>query len=150
MHSRFSRHQTRHIASVMLFVWLFAMVASWANACILQPSGAVATLHGHHERGNLAAHHDFDHASAAGTSAAHETDPAQEACASFCDTEQSIVAKAQPAKGEGPTEQASCPAQVFASWPAVLPDRADVRWRPVAAPLPPGPPVVIALLRLTI
>ena len=130
----------------MLFVWLFAVVASWANACILKPESSVD----HHQRSGLVAPHGAVHEAAADASAAQEPDPAQQACASFCDTEQSIVTKARTAKGDGAAEPPALVAQVFASWPAFTPGRTALRWRPLAAPPPPGPPVAIAFLRLTI
>lgn len=145
MHSRLSRQQTRHIASVMLFVWLFAVAASWAHACILQaerPSDR-------HGRGDFVASHGSSH-EAAGAKGTHEPDAALQACASFCETEQNIVTKAQSAKTDGAADLPALVAQVFAWWPAFTPGRAEVRWRPLAAPPPPGPPVAIAFLRLTI
>lgn len=130
----------------MLLVWLFAVVASWANACILQPESS----RDHHARSGVVAARATGHEAAADASGSHEPDPAQQACASFCDTEQSLVTKAQTAKGEGASEPSAPVAQVVASWPAVVLARAELRWRPLAAPPPPGPPVVIAFLRLTI
>jgi hypothetical protein len=146
---RFSRH--RQIASVMLFVWLFAVFVSWANACLVQPSAATVHGRGHHELGGgvhdaAAAAHD----AAAGIDATDQPDSAKDACASFCEAEQSIVAKPQPSKGDGAADGAALPACAFEGWPAFLPGRAEARWRPIAAPLPPGPPVAIAFLRLTL
>lgn len=74
-------------------------------------------------------------------------DPARQACASFCKTEQSMVAKPQPSKGDrGAAVGVPLPA-VREGWPAFKPGRSEPRWRPLAAP-PPGPPVAIAFLRL--
>jgi len=146
MHSRLGHRQTRRIASVMLFVWLFAVAASWAHACILQPERPS----GHHARGDLVAPHGLSHEAAADANGTPEPDPALQACASFCETEQNIVTKAQSAKTDGAAELPAPVAQVFACWPAFTPGRAEVRWRPLAAPPPSGPPVVIAFLRLTI
>jgi hypothetical protein len=146
-----SRHQTRRIATVMLFVWLFAVVASWAHACILQPERSRE----HHVRSGLVAPPGLSHdanvdAGGSHLPDSHLPDPAQQACASFCDTEQSIVTKAQPAKGDGCAEPSALVALDVACWPAFTRGRAEVRWRPLAAPPPPGPPVAIAFLRLTI
>jgi hypothetical protein len=116
--------QKRHIASALLFVWLFASIASWANACILQPSAAVQGPHGH-------------------ASDSHDPDPARQACASFCDIEQGVIAKAQPTQGDGAAPPSVC-------WPALRPPRAEIHRRALAAPPPTGPPVAIAFLRLTI
>lgn len=146
MHTRLSRQRTRRIASVMLFVWLFALVASWANACILQPGRSGD----HHEPSGLVAPRAVGHEAAAGAIASHEPDAAQQACASFCDTEQSIVTKAQGAKADGVAEPSAAVAQVVAAWSAFTPGRAGARWRPLATPPPPRPPVAIAFLRLTL
>lgn len=130
----------------MLFVWLFAMAASWANACVLRPEN----LSDHHVRGGLVAPHGSSPEAAADADGTHESDLSLQACASLCETEQSIVTKAQPAKADGAAELSALVAQVFAWWPAFTPGHAEVRWRPLAAAPPPGPPVVIAFLRLTI
>ncbi len=147
MQARLSRQKTRHIASVMLFVWLFALAASWANACLLQPERPSD----HPQPSGLVAAHGTGHEAAVGAgSGTHETAPDQQACASFCDTEQTIVTQAQPAKGDGVAEQSALVAHVVSHWLAFAPERPEVRWRPLAAPPPPGPPVAIAFLRLTL
>ena len=130
----------------MLFVWLFAVAASWANACILQPESPSD----HHARSVLVVPHGSSHEAAADANGAHAPDPVLQACASFCETEQNIVTKAKSTKADGAAELSALVAHVVACWPAFTPDRAEVRWRPLAAPPPPGPPVVIAFLRLTI
>ncbi len=130
----------------MLFVWLFAVATSWAHACVLQPERPSD----HHARGDFVTPHGLSHEAAADGNGTLETDPALQACASFCDTEQNIVTKAQSTKTDGAAELPALVAQVFVCWPAFTPGRAEVRWRPLAAPPPPGPPVAIAFLRLTI
>lgn len=140
----------RQIVSAMLCVWLFAIAASWANACILQPSAAAEGSHGYHASRDLMATQGGSHGRAGEAGHSHEPDPAQEACASFCDIEQSIVAKAQPSKGDGATQQAMLAAQPAVCWPALTLPPAEAHWRPLVAPPPPGPPVAIAFLRLTI
>jgi hypothetical protein len=142
--------QQRHIASAMLFVWLFAVAASWANACILRPAAAAEGHHGQHAGHDLMAAQGGSHGPAGDAGHSHGPDPAQQACASFCDLEQSIVAKAQPAPGDGAVHQADLAAQPAVCWPALPLPPAEARWRPLAAPPPPGPPVAIAFLRLTI
>jgi hypothetical protein len=137
----------RHIASVILVVWLFAVAASWANACILRPSASAQGTHEHHAGHDLMPGGSHGQAGVAGH--APTPDPAQQACASFCDIEQSIVAKAQPAKGDGAAHQAALAARPEVCWPALPLRSAEIRWHPMPAP-PPGPPVAIALLRLTI
>jgi hypothetical protein len=149
MYARLSHQETRHIASAMLWVWLFALVASWANACILQPSGVATDARGHPARSHPAAQHVSVHEGTGNASGPHQPDPAQEACASFCDTERSIVAKVQPAKGDGAADPLALVAPLIAPWPTAAPGRAHARWRPLTAPPPPGPPLVIAFLRLT-
>lgn len=130
----------------MLFVWLFAVAASWANACILQPESPGD----HHGRSGFVAPHGSSHEAAADAPGTHDPGPAAQACASFCETEQNIVAKAQSSKADGAAEQSALVAQVVACWPAFVPGRAEVRSHRLAAPPPSGPPVVIAFLRLTI
>lgn len=142
-------HRPRRIASAMLFVWLFAVFASWANACLVQPADPPAAgrvQHGHAGEGSA-------HRGAHEPSAAHpapSSDPAQEVCAEFCEAEQSIVAKPQPSKGEGAADPSLFPLAALAGWPAFVPGRLDPRWRPLAAPPPPAAPVAIAFLRLTL
>lgn len=142
------RPRTRRLASAMLFVWLFATAMSWANACLLQPATATAALPEHHQRIDVRGHGGADHHAAAEAGATDEPDPARQACASFCETEQSIVAKTQPSKGDGGADVGVPLPAVREGWPAFTPGRTGPRWRPLAA-APPGPPVAIAFLRLT-
>lgn len=131
----------------MLFVWLFAVVASWANACILQPERS----RDHRDRSAVVAPPAGPSPDvAADARGTHESDPARQACASFCETEQSIVTKTQPGKGDGCLESSALVPLDVACWSAFTPGHAEVRWRPLAAPPPPGPPVAIAFLRLTL
>lgn len=143
----FSR--TRRIASVVLFVWLFATAVSWAHACLPQSSAATAAPPEHHQRIDARGHRAADHDALAEPGATNEPDPARQACASFCETEQSIVAKPQPSKGDGGADADLPPPAVREGWPAFTPGRTEPRWRPLAAPPPPGPAVAIAFLRLT-
>ena len=135
---------------MLLIVWLFALIASWAHACILQPWGTAAGSREHHEHIGLVARHDSSHEGAAEARGTHEPDAAQKACASFCETEWNIVAKAQPVKRDGVADPFALVAQANTCWPAFSPGRAEIRWRPPSAPPPPGPPVAIAFPRLTI
>jgi hypothetical protein len=150
MRLSFCHRQQRHIASALLFVWLFAVAASWANACLLRPAAAAEGRHGQHADHDLMAARGGNHGPAGDAGHSHEPDPAQQTCASFCDIEQSIVAKAQPAPGDGAVHQADLAAQPAVCWPALPLPPAEACWRPLAAPPPPGPPVAIAFLRLTI
>ena len=132
----------------MLFVWLFATFASWANACLVQPSAAAEGRTEHHlgidAGANVRAHH-----AAAGAGAEDDRDAGLQSCISFCELEQSIVAKAQPTKADAGADNGMPPPAALGSWPAQAPDRAEPRWRPRAAPPRPGVPVTIAFLRLT-
>jgi hypothetical protein len=130
----------------MLLGWLFALAASWANACVPQPERS-----GHHpQRSGFVAPQGAGHEAAAGAGGVLQLDPAQLACASFCDTDLTIATKGQTAKGDGASQPMQWVASVNASWLVFMPARAEVRWRPRAASLPPGPPVAIAFLRLTL
>jgi hypothetical protein len=142
-------HRPRRIASAMLFVWLFAVFASWANACLVQPAARPATAPGHHGQAGEGSAHRGAHGPAA-VDPTKGSDPAQEVCAEFCEAEQGIVAKPQPSKGEGAADPSLFPLAALAGWPAFLPGRLDPRWRPIAAPPPPAAPVAIAFLRLTL
>lgn len=142
-------HRPRRIASAMLFVWLFAVFASWANACLVQPAARPATAPGHHGQAGAGAAQRGAHGPAA-LDPTKGSDPAQEVCAEFCEAEQSIVAKPQPSKGDGAADPSLFPLAALAGWPAFVPGRLDPRWRPLAAPPPPAAPVAIAFLRLTL
>lgn len=132
----------------MLFVWLFAVAASWAHACILQPEPSSE----HQARGGLASPNSSSHDAASDAHGEHDPDLALQACASFCDTEQNIVTKAQSAKADSALEQSALAVPVFAcSRPAFTDGPAEVHWRSLAAAAPPpGKPAAIAFLRLTI
>lgn len=142
--------QPRRIAATMLIVWLFATFASWANACLVQPSAVAANPLEHHRRLGPGAYSGGDHHAAAQTRGTDDPDPARQACASFCETEQSIVAKAQPSKGDIGSDAAMPPPATSGGRPALTAGRTEPRWRRLAAPPPPGPPVAIAFLRLTL
>lgn len=141
--------QIRRIASALLWVWLFATVASWAHACLLRPRAATAALPEHHQPIDARTHGGAGHGAAAEAGATDESDPGRQACASFCETEGSIVAKAQPSKGDGGADAGVPLPGVRESRAAFTPGRTGPRWRPLAAAPPPGPPVAIAFLRLT-
>jgi hypothetical protein len=142
-------HQPRRIATVMLLVWLFASFASWANACLVQPSAAAADAREHRQGSGASEHPGGDPHAAAQTQGTDPPDPARQACASFCETGQSIVAKAQPFKGDMGSDATMPPPAALVGWPAFTAGQTAPRWRPLAAPPPPGPPVAIAYLRLT-
>jgi len=138
----------RRIAAAMLFLWLFATFASWANACLVQAPAAAEGQAEHHLRidagADVLAHH-----AATDAAGADDHDAAMQSCISFCELEQSIVAKAQPTKADAGADP-GMPPPGLGSWPTQTPDRVEPRWRPRAAPPPPGLPVSIAFLRLTL
>lgn len=70
-------------------------------------------------------------------------------CAIVCETEQSVVAKAKTVKADGNADAGMPLVGGREAWPAFTPGRIAPRWRPLAAPPPPGPPVSIVFLRLT-
>lgn len=142
-------HRPRRLASALLFVWLFAVFASWANACLVRPVVQAASAGGHHGLAHAGARHAEAPLPAA-DGAAHDPDPAQEVCADFCDTGQSVVENRQPSKGEGAADPVLLPPLAHAAWPVFSAGPLDRPWRPLAAPPPPGLPVVIAFLRLTL
>ena len=139
----------RRIAAVLLFVWLFSVAASWANACLVQPVIDPASAHGHHGWVSAGATAADAQRSASG-GAAHEPDPAQTLCAEFCGAGQQLVAKPQPTKGDGAVDAQLHPPTALLAWPAFAPTPLELPWRPLAAPLPPGPCAAIVFLRLTL
>jgi hypothetical protein len=125
----------------MLFVWLFAIAASWVNACLLQPRGD-------HARSAT------DHAAMAATGTAHEVssgahsnDPGRVACLDVCDDERSTIPKYATASV---ADLAAAPMIASALWSLAVAKAAFPRERPLAAAPPPERPVAIRFLRLTI
>lgn len=142
-------HRPRRPASALLLVWLFAVVVSWANACLVRPVAQAGPAGGHHGLAHAGASHADAHLRAAdGTP--HDPDPAQEICSDFCDTGQSVVANPQPSKGEGAAAPVLVPPLAHAAWPVFSAGPLDRPWHPLAAPPPPGPPVALAFMRLTL
>lgn len=131
---------TASIAKTLLFVWLFAIVASWANACLLESRAD-------HLRGAT------DHVAATTTGAAHvpeadhPDDPGRAACLDLCDDEQSAVPKvATP----GVPDLMATPMVATLPWSLAAVEAGFPRERPLAAAPPPQRPVAIRFLRLTI
>lgn len=141
-HRRASR-----IATAMLVAWLFALVSSWANACLIQDR---APVHG-------AAHADADQAlvvQAAGghnhgheEPADHDSDGARQLCQSVCDDEQTTLPKvvAPSVLDLGPPGLVPTEAWSFCAAQAQFPSGC-----PLAAAPPPVASVAIRFLRLTI
>jgi len=150
----FWRHHRRAsgIARAMLVVWCFALVSSWAHACLLQSR---ASLHDH-ERAYQGAARLFLAAVGEASDPGADTDDvhghddaggARALCQSVCDDEQATVPKLAPPAmtdlgppGFVPTEPWS-----FCAAEAQFPSG----WIQAAAP-PPEAPVAIRFLRLTI
>ena len=142
--------QAKAIAKVMTIVWLFSLAVSVANACVLwenrtdaglrDRSGGSQSLHG--------AKHTVVGEQVAGVAAAHETEvpnSGQQACKSFCDAEQSTVAKA---KTPDPSDAPPLLVATGTSWTKSA-ARAEGAWQVAAAP-PPRIAAAILFLRLTL
>jgi len=135
------RPRTRaSIAKMLLFVWLFAIVASWANACLLAPRGDHA--------GAVS-----EHAAALATGTAdtsdgdHRDDPGRVACQDLCDETQGAIPKYASSGDLGPM---AAPMIAGALWSLSVFGGNLPRERPLAAAPPPERPVAIRFLRITI
>lgn len=135
-------HRPRRLASVMLFVWLSAMLASWANACILNAPPERAHAPEYHRWAT--AEHGADNASKA-----RSPDLALAPCEDFCEMERSVISRAQNTKDVADAGTAVIPQAAHVSWPADAPWRLGQRWYPPALRPPSGPPLTIAFRRLT-
>ena len=131
---------TARVATTMLLVWLFAIVASWANACVLEPrSGRAHPAADHAEvlaMGTGHASSDDDHG-----------DPGRTACLDLCDDEQSTIPKAGTVSVP---DLVATPMIASAQWSLAVIGATSPRERPLAAAPPPERPVAIRFLRLTI
>jgi hypothetical protein len=142
------RH-AKFIARVMALVWLFSLAVSVANACVLSVSRSSAPLHDRAGWSASSAKHAVADALVAGMAgqAANESqgpDAGQQACKSFCDAERSTIAKAKALD----LSDALLPLGAAAVWRRLDASRADA-WHIAAAP-PPGLPLALLLLRLTL
>lgn len=146
-----SASRTRFIAKVMLFVWLFSLAVGVANACVLQQGRFDTPMQD--RRAELQSPQSADQAVVAvpmpGMAGAHDPrapDASQQACKSFCDSEQSAVAKTKP-----PVLWDAPPMVVFThAWRTFDVASVQSTWRIAAAAPPPGLPVAIRFLRLTL
>lgn len=143
--------RTKSIAKAMLFVWLFSLAVGVANACVLSESRTDARWHD--RAAGSQPLHGAEHAPvvapAAGPAAAHsadEPDSGQQACKSFCDSEQSAVTKTRTADL---TDAPPLAVATGALWLRVT-ARTDATWRIDAAAPPPQLAVAIRFLRLTL
>ena len=135
--------RTKGIARMMVWVWMFALMSSLANACVLSSS----------VRGERFGHlHSAGHDAVAGiigigTDHDHEPQPAKAACKGFCDLEQGTVLKSHAPSG---LDLGAAPLLQAELWPVpfarVAPRVSLATYREP----PPGPPVAIRFLRLTI
>lgn len=134
---------------MVLFIWLFALVSGWANACLLQDSAAGRAGHAAHTESvalvesGATPHPEGDH---------HGGDDdgkgvARAACQDVCDNEQSTIPSyklpAAPDLGSPPLLQA-------APWSSVVAPATARCVHPHGAAPPCEPPVAIRFLRLTI
>ncbi len=131
---------TARVATTMLFVWLFAIAASWANACALAPHGG---------RAHSAASHSEVIAIGAGHASddADHGDPGRAACLDLCDDEQSTIPKTGTIVVP---DLVATPMIASALWSLAVIETTFPRERPLAAAPPPERPVAIRFLRLTI
>lgn len=131
---------TASIAKMLLFVWLFAILASGANACLLAPRGDHA--------GAVSAHAAVLATGTADTpDDGHGDDPGRAACQDLCDEAQGAIPKYASSGDLGPM---AAPMIAGALWPLSVFGGTPLRERPFAAALPPERPVAIRFLRLTI
>ena len=157
MKSTFQRTIRRRLAAVMLFVWLFALVAGMANACALGGGNADPALglavshhhddttppHGHDE------HDEHDEDELVDVSSASKSQDHDAACQKFCDDERSTVNFF--AKDLG-SPDSLLPVLIQFTTLAWTPGTAQIA-EVLPADVPPcvtGPPIPIRLLRLTI
>ena len=131
---------TVRVAKILLFVWLFAIAASWANACLLESRGD-------HARG-APAHAALLAAGAAHSpSADHPDDPGRSACLDLCNDEQSTIPKYGTSSV---TDLMTTPMIASTLWSLAVIESSIRREHPLAAAPPPERPVAIRFLRLTI
>ena len=124
---------TRVVAKVTLCLWLFGLMAGIANACLIDTGRD---------------HLPMPSATAlAATDAGDDCDQAvgQQACKSLRDLEQGALVKAKVLDGADnvPALGLIAPWRIYAATPSPL------VWQASATP-PPGPPVAILFLRLTL
>lgn len=152
----FSHRRTeQRTVMVMLVAWVFALAAGVVNACVLQvkvpahhqgqqPMDSASTV--------IETHADLSVLPQTGAHAPAD-DPSSDAdsgkahCKSFCDSEASAAAVKQ--QGHDITDLAQAPMHVLAAAP-YFPLLATAKQSFDDRPPPPGAPMVIRFLRLTI
>ncbi len=152
----FSHRRTKQRTVVMmLVVWVFALVAAVVNACALQvkvPAHHQGRQPMHSASTVIETHAHLSVLPQIGVPAPAD-DPSSDAdsgkaqCKSFCDSEASAAAAKQ--QGHDATDLAQAPMRVLAFTP-YLPLLATAKQSFDDRPPPPGAPMVIRFLRLTI
>jgi hypothetical protein len=135
--------RTKAVARVMVLVWIFGLMVSLANACVLDGGGVRVSAHGL-DPGVAAA--SAGHERAGGTSDRGPS-PAKAACLDFCDQAQSTVLKAQASNFP---DAAALPMLFVDSWPAPPTRAAAAVTFAVVTDPPPDRAVAIRFLRLTL
>jgi hypothetical protein len=130
------------VAKTMLVVWLFALVAGWANACLLQSRSQLPPIaHEHPAITAATTGPSVDHHGNAGEAAG------KSACLHLCDDNQCTIPKYDtPAAAD----LVAAPMLASTLWSFSVVDTPLPRAQSLAAALPPERPVAIRFLRLTI
>lgn len=133
---------------MVLFVWFFALVSGWANACLLQ--GRAAGGHAAHtESVALVESGAAPHVANGDRHGGDDdgTGAARAACQDVCDDEQSTIPSNKLPAAPDLGSALLLPA---APWSAVIAPATAPRLRSPGAAPPCEPPVAIRFLRLTI
>lgn len=152
----FTCRQRRYAACMTLFVWLFALVAGVANACLIHP-GAPGEMGSRSSRADTldasplrSAKRHVEHVRHHADHVRDDGGPANDAdkagCLKFCADEPTALTKSK-------TAQADVSGPVFVTsvqWQMAAPVAAVSQWPPLDRPATVGPPLFIRLLRLTI
>lgn len=146
-----TQRSRRRTAFAMLALWLFALSAGWANACLLQQR----STHAHGTSGNaaVAAHEVVVLAGHIGADSAHDDEgtgasTGGKACLKVCDDGTQVVVK--PPSSFDPSDAAMAPpvATIWVSQVAALP---PAPWElGAAAPAGVGPPLRTRYSRLAL
>ena len=127
--------RTKFVAKLMAFVWLFGLAVAFANACATRDVPVAAPSVQHHGC-----------ADATPSDAVGDTDACQPACKGLCVSGQNAVAKTKSVDASNAAQLVAMPGV-----PCVRPAAcAEHPWWAIAPLPPPGPPVAILFLRLTI
>ena len=143
---RLPLRRIRQLVGLTLSVWLFALAAGVANACVLSLPGPVVPGSA---QTNLrdAAHHGLDvHAQRAVVPLDREQDSGKDTCLKFCDDESSALSKARTYGADVPVALVELGELRGTVAPAEFLGGSLSLQRPLAQ----GPPLVIRFLRLTL